>query len=48
LSNTWRADSVADASHAAKRTGWGFLGRMGNNTFQEFWPDVKEHVFHKK
>jgi len=41
LSNTWRADSEADANHAATRIGLGFLGRLGYNTFYEFWPDVK-------
>ena len=46
LSNTWRADSEADTSHAVERIGLGFLGRMGKNAFVEFWPDVKEHVFH--
>jgi hypothetical protein len=48
LSNTWRADSEADASHAALRTLYGVLGRMGSNAFQEFWPDVKQRVFHRK
>jgi hypothetical protein len=48
LSNTWRADSEATAHDAALRTLWGFLGRMGGNAFQEFWPDVKKHIFHRK
>ena len=48
LSNTWRPDSEADAQHAAMRTVYGFLGHMGNNAFQEFWPDVQKHIFHRK
>jgi hypothetical protein len=48
LSNTWRADSEATSKDAALRTLWGFLGRMGGNAFQEFWPDVQKHVFHRK
>ncbi len=46
LSSTWRADGEADANHAALRTVYGFLGRMGSNAFKEFWPDLT-HVFHK-
>ena len=48
LSNTWRADSEADAQHAGLRTLYGFLGHMGGNAFQEFWPDVQKLIFHKK
>jgi hypothetical protein len=48
LSNTWRADSEADAKHAALRTLYGFLGHMGGNAFQEFWPDVQRLIFHRK
>jgi hypothetical protein len=48
LSNTWRADSKADNPHAVYRTLEGFAGRMAGNAFDEFWPDVKHHLFHKK
>jgi hypothetical protein len=48
LSNTWRADSEADAQHAAVRTLLGFAGRMGSNAFQEFWPDIRRRVLKKK
>jgi len=44
LSNTWRADSVADASHAAQRCLFGVLGKMGSNAFTEFWPDVRKRL----
>jgi hypothetical protein len=44
LSNAWRSDREADSGHAAERIGFGFLGRMGKNTFEEFWPDVKRRV----
>jgi len=47
LSNTWRADSEADAGHASLRTLLGFLGRMSGNAFDEFWPDVKGRVFRR-
>jgi len=48
LSNTWRANHEATAGDASVRVAIGFLGRMGGNAFSEFWPDVKEHLFHKK
>ncbi len=35
------------ADRAAIRTGLGFLGRLGNNTFDEFWPDFKQKLFHR-
>lgn len=47
ISNSWRADSEANTSNALARTGWGFLGRLGSNTFNEFWPTVQRHVFHR-
>lgn len=47
LSNTWRADSEATASRATLRIGLGFLGRMAGNAFAEFWPDVRQKLFHK-
>ena len=46
LSNTWREPSEADTQHALERTALGFLARMSSNAFQEFWPDVRNHVFH--
>ena len=46
LSNTWREQSEADASHALERTATAFLGRIASNTWDEFWPDVKRKVFH--
>lgn len=45
LSNTWRADSEADSSHAVMRIGLGFASRLGANAFSEFWPDAKRHLF---
>ena len=47
LSNTWRERSEADTNHALERTALGFLGRMAGNTFEEFWPDVKQKIFHR-
>jgi hypothetical protein len=46
LSNAWRPAGDDSADRAAIRTGFGFLGRFGNNTFDEFWPDFKRKVFH--
>jgi hypothetical protein len=47
LSNTWRAPGDDSAGNAAVRVGLGFFGRWGGNTFEEFWPDVKQLVFHR-
>jgi hypothetical protein len=47
LSNTWRADSEADAQHALVRTAEGFAGRMGANAWDEFWPTAKAYLFHR-
>lgn len=47
LSNTWRADSEANTPHAIVRIGLGFAGRFTSNAFDEFWPDVRHHVFHR-
>ncbi len=48
LSNTWREPSEATATMALERTGLGFLARMAGNTFDEFWPDVKQKIFHHR
>jgi hypothetical protein len=47
LSNSWRVDSEANTHDAILRTAEGFAGRMAANAFEEFWPDLQRHVFHK-
>ena len=47
LSNTWHVHSEANVKDAVLRSSQGFAGRMAANAFQEFWPDVKRHVFRK-
>ena len=44
ISNSWRAPGDDSADRAAIRTGLGFLGRLGSNTFEEFWPDIQRKV----
>jgi hypothetical protein len=46
LSNTWRVQSEANTHDALLRTAEGFVGRMADNAFEEFWPDVKKRIFH--
>ena len=48
LSNTWRADGEATVGRASLRIGLGFLGRMGSNAFEEFWPDVRQRFLREK
>lgn len=47
LSNTWRVDSDATLSRATIRVGFGFLGRIAGNAWDEFWPDVKQRISRK-
>jgi len=47
LSNSWRTDSDATLRHASVRTGFRFLGRLGANTFDEFWPDVRQKLLNR-
>ena len=42
VSNAWRAPGDDTAGNAAVRIGLGFFGRLGSNTFDEFWPDVNK------
>jgi hypothetical protein len=48
LSNTWRADSIANSKDALGRTLLGFVGKLAGNAFAEFWPDVKKGLHPKK
>ena len=48
LSNAWRADSEANTSDAVVRCVWGVLGRMTSDAFEEFWPDLRRKVLHKR
>ena len=41
LSRYWRVPSETDWSSTGSRIALGFLGRMGSNAFNEFWPDVR-------
>jgi hypothetical protein len=44
LANSWEANGAANIDGVALRALTGFLGRMGGNAFQEFWPSVKPHL----
>ena len=46
ISNAWREPSDTTTEHSFARIGFGFLGRMGSNAFDEFWPDTKRKLFH--
>lgn len=47
IENTWLPPSVTTPGQTALRSGLGFLGRLGGNAWEEFWPDVVRH-FKKK
>ena len=46
ISDAWREPSDTTTEHALDRIGFAFLGRMGSNAFEEFWPDAKRKLFH--
>ncbi len=48
LSNAWRAPGDDSVDRATIRTGIGFAGRFGSNVFDEFWPDFKQRLFHRR
>ena len=48
LSNSWRVHREANTHDALLRASEGFGGRMAANAFEEFWPDIKMRVFHKR
>jgi hypothetical protein len=46
-SNAWREPSDTGVADSLSRIGFDFLGRMGSNAFDEFWPDTKRMLFHR-
>jgi hypothetical protein len=48
ISNTWRPAGDNSGGNIGIRIGLGFAGKMGSNAFKEFWPDIRELVFHKR
>jgi len=48
LSNSWRVNSEANKHDALLRSAESFGGVLASNAFEEFWPDVKKWLFHKR
>jgi hypothetical protein len=48
LSDSWRPNSDRGPVNTIDRIGLGFGGRLLANMYEEFWPDVKKHVFFLK
>jgi hypothetical protein len=46
ISDAWREPSDTTTSAALSRVALAFVGRMGSNSFDEFWPDFKRKMFH--
>jgi len=44
MSDMWRPDSERTASNTLFRIGEGFGGRLLGNMWEEFWPDVRQHL----
>ena len=47
LSDSWRVQSESDTHDALLRSAEGLGGVLAANAFEEFWPDVKRHLFHR-
>jgi hypothetical protein len=47
LSDAWRPNGDRDAENTVYRIGEGFGGRLLGNMWEEFWPDVRKHVFRR-
>jgi hypothetical protein len=47
ISNNWRPESEDNSTNTGERIALGFIGRMAGNAFQEFWPDLRQHVFRR-
>ena len=48
LANSWNPDRLSDNRHAVVRGTVTLAADAGNNVFQEFWPDIKKKLFHRK
>lgn len=47
ISNAWRPSEQTTTGATMGRVGTGLLGKLASNAFKEFWPDIREHVFHR-
>jgi len=48
LSNSWRVNREANAHDALLRSAEGVGGVLASNAFEEFWPDVRKWLLHKR
>lgn len=48
LSDAWRPNSDRGPVNTIDRIGMGFGGRLLGNMWEEFWPDVRKHMFFMK
>jgi hypothetical protein len=48
LANSWNPDRLSDRRHAVVRGTVTLAADAGNNIFDEFWPDIKKKLFHRK
>jgi len=48
VANSWRANSEANTHDALIRSAEGAGGYLAGNAFEEFWPDVKKWLLHKR
>jgi hypothetical protein len=48
IENAWLPPSQTTVSATIWRSASGFLGRLGGNLWDEYWPDAKKLLFHRK
>jgi hypothetical protein len=48
IANAWYPDSRSSWGDGLVRGSALITGDVGNNLFQEFWPDIKAKIFHRK
>jgi len=48
ISNYWREPSDASTGNEVGRIAFGYAARMVGNAYEEFWPDTKQWLFHRR
>jgi len=48
IADNWRPAGETSTHDTVLRIGMGFASKLGSNAFKEFWPDIKDKLFHRK
>jgi hypothetical protein len=47
ITDAWRPDSASTAEASLERVALGFAGKVANNAFREFMPELRHYVFRR-